>query len=573
MAPWPTALRILGRSKFSTHSCRCYHDSYHSVTATPGNGKANTEYQRELYQYTSGRWLYNERLRLSERRLKFDVEELKKVAAQAVNRSRADIVNFRKLAEGGFNRVFEIFMNDGFSIIARLPYPSTSPRRLATASEVATLDFARTHGIPTPRVLGYSLDPGPVGSEYILMEKLPGRPIGETWFQLAEQQRLQVLHDVVKLEAKLFNTALPASGSIYYTHDLPPDSPRIEIPGSGGELCVGPYASLRWWFGKREQLDVDRGPHDKSLPVLQAPAEKELAWIRSYARLRFPFDRQYRETFDYEKQDPEKHKQALEDYSKIAPYLPPANPELNVPILRHPDLQPNNIFVADDCTITGLIDWQHSTVLPTFLAGGIPKYFQNYADQESLSFTPPKLPEHFETMDEDDRVEALELYRRRHVHFFYLGFTRRSNRLHWQALQQDKALLKRSVYEHAGNPWEGLSTHLQLDIALVSQNWSKIAQVGPDGTIPPCPVAISEEETRRRLALDESLREVDVEMQRIRDVLGVGVDGWTSNELFEDAKEKAAMIKEEGLAGIEDEPWLRDMSEKHWPFDDFDEDE
>lgn len=59
---------------------------------------------------------------------------------------------------------------------------STMPWRLAVASEVATMDFVRAHGIPTPRILGYAIDENPVGLEYILMEKLPGRPIGDAWF-------------------------------------------------------------------------------------------------------------------------------------------------------------------------------------------------------------------------------------------------------------------------------------------------------------------------------------------------------------------------------------------------------
>lgn len=151
-------------------------------------------------------------------------------------------------------------MNDGSSILARLPYPSTLPRRLAVASEVATLAFVRGHGIPVPRVLGYSTDVNPVGAEYILMEKLPGRPIGEAWFDLSEKDRLKILLEIVNLEAKLFTINLPASGSIYYAHDLPQDTPRIPILGSEDGLCIGPYASLRWWVDDRASLNIDRGP-------------------------------------------------------------------------------------------------------------------------------------------------------------------------------------------------------------------------------------------------------------------------------------------------------------------------
>jgi hypothetical protein len=197
---------------------------------------------------------------LAERRLTFNVNELMKAAANSINKPESDVESIRKLAEGGFNRIFEIAMRDGTSVLARMPYPSTLPRRLAVASEVATMDFARAHGLPTPQVLEYAIDENPVGSEYILMEKLPGRPIGDAWFDLSEQQRLQVLHDIVKLESKIFNIQLPASGSIYYARDLKPDTPKVSMPGVDDQFCMGPYTGLRWWFGKRENLEIDRGP-------------------------------------------------------------------------------------------------------------------------------------------------------------------------------------------------------------------------------------------------------------------------------------------------------------------------
>lgn len=92
------------------------------------------------------------------------------------------------------------------------------------------------------------------------MEKLPGRPIGDAWFDLSEQLRLKVLLQIVKLETKLFAINLPVSGSIYYARDLPPNTPKIDIPGFDDGLCIGPYVALRWWFGERGDLDIDRGP-------------------------------------------------------------------------------------------------------------------------------------------------------------------------------------------------------------------------------------------------------------------------------------------------------------------------
>jgi len=52
----------------------------------------------------------------------------------------------------------------------------------------------------------------------------------------------------------------------------------------------------------------------------------------------------------------------------IAPYIVPReNDALVHPTLRHPDLQPNYVFVSDDVEITGLIDGQHCAILPVFL--------------------------------------------------------------------------------------------------------------------------------------------------------------------------------------------------------------
>jgi len=190
-----------------------------------------------------------------------------------------------------------------------------------------------------------------------------------------------------------------------------------------------------------------------------------------------------------------------------------------------------------------------------------------------MSFVPPRLPDNFESIDEDEHARAREQFRRRHIHFYYLGFTQRINKPHWHALEQETGLLKRRIFNDASSPWEGLNTPLQMDIVRISQNWSKIAPVKPDGTVLACPIVLGEQEAQRRAALAESLHEVDSEMERINGVLGIASDGWMSNESFGSAKEKAALIKEEGLCAVSDDPWLQEMTKRHWPFDDCNEDE
>jgi hypothetical protein len=209
------------------------------------------------------RW--NEELRLRERRRVFNVQELKRLAAASVSRKLMDIVHFRKLAEGGFNRTFLVSMQDGFEMIARIPYLTTEPRHLLVASEVATMDYLRSYGIPIPRVFGYSAtSENTAGTEYIFMEVNAGTNLGDIWFELGETARTTVVRKLVELETQLFSLKFPASGSIYYSRDLDASSDRVEInaslSSSDGHFCIGPDTTLALWFGNRLALDVFRGP-------------------------------------------------------------------------------------------------------------------------------------------------------------------------------------------------------------------------------------------------------------------------------------------------------------------------
>jgi hypothetical protein len=82
---------------------------------------------------------FNNDLRHAERRRVFKVDELRRLAAESVNRSPGDIVRLEKLAEGGFNRTFLITMRCGFRMVARIPYPVTIPKYSTSLSLVKWL--------------------------------------------------------------------------------------------------------------------------------------------------------------------------------------------------------------------------------------------------------------------------------------------------------------------------------------------------------------------------------------------------------------------------------------------------
>ncbi|EDN06435.1 predicted protein [Histoplasma mississippiense (nom. inval.)] len=157
---------------------------------------------------------YHDALRCRERRRTFNVSELKRLAALAVQQEEGDVAGFEKLAKGGSNRSFKITMRNGFQFVARIPYPVTEPKFLV----VANLDELFSH------------------------------------FSVFAERC------------------------------------TITRPQSHLELIAN-----------------------------------------------------------------------LEKYLQIAPHLIPRDcPALHRPVIRHPDLQPNNIFVSNELEIKGLIDWQHS---------------------------------------------------------------------------------------------------------------------------------------------------------------------------------------------------------------------
>ncbi|KAH7130487.1 kinase-like domain-containing protein [Dendryphion nanum] len=535
----------------------------------------------ELFEYTSGRWLWNNSLKHSERSQHFNVSELKRLAAAAVNRNVEDVARFEKLAEGGFNRTFLVTMQDGFQLVGRVPYPVTKPKHLVIASEVATVDFLRLHGLPVPKIYSYSAtSENPAGTEYIFMELVRGTNLGDIWFDLSEKARITVVTKLVELESRLFALPFPASGSLYYTKDMDAEGSKINVPFTNSSpescFCIGPDLRLNLWYGKRLEIKVDRGPYTDSAAVLAAVAKKELAYLSKFGKPLHPFQRLHREIYNYQRRSPNEHVQNLERYLEIVPYIIPNGEDtLTRPTLRHPDLQPNNIFVSDDLSITSLIDWQHSSILPLFLQCGIPNSLQNYGDSISESLIPPELPRNFDELGETEQHKQVMLLRQRQLHYFYFAATAEFNSTHYNALAHDFSLLRRRLFHHASYPWEGDSVTLKADLIFLEKNWPNIMVSNSsmhDSARPPCPIVFSEDEVNECLRMNTAQIEADEQLQACRHAIGIGTEGWVPLDQYNEVKQRECKLKADALeAGESEEERLRLC--EHWMFDDFDEEE
>ncbi len=144
-------------------------------------------------------------------------------------------------------------------MITHIPYPTTVPKYYAMASEVATMEFLRSFGLPVPQVYGYSPSSDNVAkTEYILMEFMRGMKLSDVWLELGESDIISILRQLAQLESQMMSISFPAGGSLYYTHDLEKVARRAVIPLKDEHFCVGPDVRLPMWYGRRLQLDVDR---------------------------------------------------------------------------------------------------------------------------------------------------------------------------------------------------------------------------------------------------------------------------------------------------------------------------
>ncbi|KAH8916403.1 hypothetical protein BT69DRAFT_1228530 [Atractiella rhizophila] len=467
-------------------------------------------------------------------------------------------------------------MHDGFQMIARIPYPVTQPKFYAVASEVATMAFLRAHDLPVPKVYGYSpTSDNAAKTEYIFMEFVKGTKLTDLWMQLKEADLASVLLQLVKLESHIMSIPFPAGGSLYYVDDLEKlawEKTGIPMSLKGEHFCIGPDVRLHMWYGRRSQLDVNRGPYENAEAALAAAARKEIAYLERFGQPLLPFQRGRREAYEYEKQSPLDHIKNLQLYLLIASSLIPNNRSLRDFCIRHPDLQPSNIMVSTSLEsgqleIVGLLDWQHAPILPRFLLAGIPDRLQNYDDPDSRNLIPPSFPSDADKMEESELMEAVGLHHARVVHFHYAKGTEELNKLHHDALSDSTSMFIRRLFYQAGTPWEAETHDLKALLVEATEEWGKLAGAGV-----PCPIEFEPDDVSKTKAFSKRLQLADENVQSIRGMIGFETETWVPSDDYRKAKSLAELVKLEVLMRIP-KGELRDKTQANWFLDDMDEED
>ena len=500
------------------------------------------------------------------------------------------MVSITKLAEGGFNRVLQITFNDGYEVLARLPYKTTVPKHYTVASEAATLTLLRAHGVPVPKVLAYSPDQtNAVGTEYILLERLEGTPLSDRWFSMDTKSRVKIMRQIVDVERRFMSIHFPASGSLYHRRDL--GSSQHVIPVLD-DIVLGPTAQHEWWYQERASLEVDRGPckplsrntcfsaHIDFEPgttfsaCFEAPAKRELEFCERFGKPRLHVERYLREIHQFQNLSPIPYQHLLINYLKLAPYLDvPTEHRMSRPTLRHPDFSPNNILVNNTNDVVGIIDWQHAVILPLCLCAGIPDHFQNWGDplSETLSKPEVKLPKNFDQLNYEEQETVQETMRRRIVHFYYAALTMKSLPDHFDAIRTENCMLRAKIFHHAQAPWEGDSVSLKYAMLQVLKNWPMSLDEGAQTRSAECPVHFSEEEVQKCSEDHRQEQEKLQELGEMRDLIGTDAIGWVSDE--DEIERCRAVIQsiKDGLMEHSSTEMEKIAVLHHFPFDDHEE--
>lgn len=143
-----------------------------------------------------------------------------------------------------------------------------------TKTDFIFYQLRNTLHIPTPYVIAWSANRNnPVGAEYILEEKAPGKPLGGLWYQWPMKFRLDMISQVVEIERQLASTKFSKTGCIYFKDDIPDDvsggndlvtSPLL--PSSVlDRFTLGPLVSSGMWRGDRNSMNMNRGPCEISI--------------------------------------------------------------------------------------------------------------------------------------------------------------------------------------------------------------------------------------------------------------------------------------------------------------------
>ncbi|KAI9923366.1 hypothetical protein MW887_010469 [Aspergillus wentii] len=541
--------------------------SYNHCPASMGSSQTDWNSNDEFFKFTRGRFVVDEEENLRKREVRFDMNRLARVAADSVGASRC--ISIKKYPDGMFNKAFLMSMDNGREVVTKVPNPNAGIPHFTTASEVATMDFARKV-LETPAPCVYSWNSQakshPVGAEFIIMDKIEGVPLSQVWDTLKLPQKLQVLLAMTRLQKQWLGVSFSHYGSLYYAGDVqPPAESHYVKDGKAirdSEFAIGPVTGRDWVDAGRSILDIERGPWGPLTQYLHAIETREMKAIKS---LKPP--KQIAILCGPKLYRPDKVNKitALAWYRQIVDALIPKDTAITRPCLWHNDLHDDNVFVdpQNPEKITGIIDWQSCHISPLFNHNPDPAFLDwSGLEPETLDLAPlPKLS----GLSPEERSAAVHEYTIQNV---FIG---------WRKLMHAKTPDLYRVVEFRKTAAYGLiflahrmfeygETHFQSLLVDLKDTWADLPAVNSNI---PFPFDFSEEDFERiKMGSDGAVAGTEL-VAEVKERMGnLWPDkGFIEHEQYADCKAALREVKNEIMAQLAETDEEKAEYERYWPFE------
>ncbi|CAL1708633.1 unnamed protein product [Somion occarium] len=252
---------------------------------------------------------------------------------------------------GDLNYHFPLIFDDGDTWICRVRRvnvntPPKAIENVVVQSEVATLQFLHSIGVPVPQVHDFGLHTptNPLSTAYILMDRVDGKPL--RWFEVDEEDKKHILEQFADIFIKLSDHPFNAIGG-------------LQQSGDAGTYAVGPFTAYTSFLADLHPHGAISllGPYDTYEMYLRAVLERTLEYIHSgkgYVENRV--DNYLLHKYLYE---------------RIPDIVKATNTDDGF-CLKHLDDKGNHILVDERNNIVGVIDWEWAQTVPKAIAFAAP---------------------------------------------------------------------------------------------------------------------------------------------------------------------------------------------------------
>ncbi|KAH8676899.1 kinase-like domain-containing protein [Tricladium varicosporioides] len=505
-----------------------------------------------------------------QRHIKFNVNELARVAAEAVGAKIC--VGIEKYPDGMYNKAMLLTMDNGTQVVAKVPNPNAGKPHFTTASEVATMDFVRNVlQTPVPEVFAWSsrAQENPVGAEYIIMEKIPGIELERLWPTMKTEDRLAIVQEIANYQKKWTSVSFKKYGGLYYSKDLVSslDNETLYTDADGVDVkdpsfSIGPSTGRELIDNGRAGVEFNRGSWQTIEEYHKAIGHREIAAVKQLPQL----PKSSISLFGPGTYIPtrEKKLKALQCYLQLIKFLIPSDSSITSSHLWHGDLHVANIFVnpSKPTEITGIIDWQSTELAPLYFHARQPQIIdlngQQYVGRER-----PKLPENFETLDAEGKKRARSFFLRQSLCALYNTIVYRNNPRLYAALEFQQTLSYTLLLLPRNMVIDGEASYIS-QVAALKEEWDTIP--GARGSPYPCsftPGEIQEMEAHTEGALlgMQALEGIRESLEEL-----FPGQGCVRSELYEDAIDALGQMKEQVIDEFAKNDEERQVWEKWWPF-------